>query len=338
VVLDTTAGDGRSALLALLEDADVFVTNVRPASLARARLDYDALKDAFPALIYASVSGYGLEGPEADIPAFDLTGFWTRTGVAASTIPPDQEPFPCRPGFGDHVTALATLSGVLAAVYERGRTGRGRLVEASLMRAGVYALGWDASLHLRYGQTPTAQPRAERPSAMSGFFRTADDRWFCLVPRGPRCFAALLTAIGRPDILADPRFTPPIADIDDVRQLRAIFDAAFAGVTLDAVAAMLNAADLIWAPMASLAEVAADPQAQAAGCFVSTPDRFGGAFTAPAAPVRFPGLPTEPRAPAPALGEHTREALLEAGWAEAAVDALLRAGAAFQSPPGAREA
>ena len=81
------------------------------------------MKDDLPRLIYASVSGYGLEGEEIDTPAFDLTGFWTRTGVAASTIPPDQEPFPCRPGFGDHVTALATLSGVLAAVHERDRTG-----------------------------------------------------------------------------------------------------------------------------------------------------------------------------------------------------------------------
>lgn len=71
--------------------------------------------------------------------------------MAAATIPPDQEPFPCRPGFGDHVTALATLSGVLAALHERGQTGRGRLVEASLLRVGVYTLSWDMSVHLRYG-------------------------------------------------------------------------------------------------------------------------------------------------------------------------------------------
>ena len=158
IVLDVAKPEGRAALIAILKDADVFVTNVRPGALKRARLDYDSLKDELPALIYANVTGYGLTGPEADVPAFDLTGFWTRSGVAHATIPPDQEPFTCRPGFGDHVTALATLSGVLAAVHERHRTGLGRQVETALIRAGCYALGWDYSIHLRYGQAVTAQP------------------------------------------------------------------------------------------------------------------------------------------------------------------------------------
>src|SRR5258707_3266346 len=119
VVLDTARAEGRAALIEILKGADVFVTNVRPGALARARLDYASLKDTLPSLVYACVTGYGLQGAEADTPPFDLTGFWTRSGVAASTIPPDQEPFTCRPGFGDHFTAVATLSGVLAALRER---------------------------------------------------------------------------------------------------------------------------------------------------------------------------------------------------------------------------
>ncbi len=313
VVLDTATAGGREALLAILADADVFVTNLRPGALARARLDYDSLQRAFPRLIYASISGYGLEGAEADLPAFDLTGFWTRTGVARATIPPDQEPFPCRPGFGDHVTALATLSGVLAAVHERHRTGVGRLVETSLIRAGVYALGWDISTQLRYGEAVTAQPRHERPSALSGYFHTADDRWLCLVPRSPACFPALMKALGRPELGEEARFIPPIADLEAVRELRAILDEAFADLTLAQAGERLTRADLIWAPMATLAEVVADPQAQAAGCFVETPDSWGGSFTAPAAPVRFPGATTPVPKPAPQLGEHTGEVLKEAG-------------------------
>ncbi|HEY5072219.1 MAG TPA: CoA transferase [Caulobacteraceae bacterium] len=333
IVLDIASADGRDALITILKGADVFVTNLRPGALKRARLDYDSLAPSLPRLVYASVSGYGLSGAEADVPAFDLTGFWTRTGVAAATIPPDQEPFPCRPGFGDHVTALATLAGVLAALRERDRTGAGRLVETSLMRAGVYTLGWDTSVHLRYGTAMTAVPRRDRPGALSGYFRTSDDRWFCLVPRGPKCFPALMAAIGRAELAGEPRYLPPITDLETVRELRAVLDEVFASLTLAEAGERLTQADLIWAPMASLAEVARDPQAEAAGCFVETRDHWGGKFPAPAAPVRFPGLAESPRGAAPKLGQHTGEVLREAGYGREALEALLRSGAAVQASP-----
>jgi crotonobetainyl-CoA:carnitine CoA-transferase CaiB-like acyl-CoA transferase len=328
VVLDTSRPEGRSALIAILKDADVLITNVRPGALKRAGLDYESLKDQLPRLIYANVTGYGLTGPEADMPAFDLTGFWTRSGVACATIPPDQEPFTCRPGFGDHVTALATLSGVLAALHERSRTGRGRQVETALIRAGVYALGWDYAIHLRYGQTTTAQPRQDRPGALSGYFRTKDGRWFCMAARGPRDFPAVMREIGRADLIDDPRCALPITDMEVVREIRALLDETFAAMTLAEVGEMLRRADVIWAPMATLGEVAADPQAQAAGCFVETPDGWGGAFRAPAGPVRFPGAAVGPAGPAPRLGEHTRAVLREAGFGEAEVEALIASGAA----------
>jgi crotonobetainyl-CoA:carnitine CoA-transferase CaiB-like acyl-CoA transferase len=321
VALDVYAPEGREALIQLLKTADVFVTNLRPGALKRTRLDYDSLKDELPRLVYACVTGFGLEGEEADRPAFDLTGFWTRSGIAASTIPPDQEPFTCRPGFGDHVTALATLSGVLAALHERQSTGKGRLVEASLLRAGVYALGWDTSIHLRYGEATTAQPRSERPSAVGGYFRTADDRYVCVAPRGPGCFPAIIKGLGLESAVAEIG-APPYGDLAVTRALRAKVDAAFARLTLEEAGEMLTRGDLIWAPMATLDEVTIDPQARAAGCFVVTPDQYGGAFEAPATPIRFPGLEIEPQRPAPFLGQHTREVLEEAGVAAEVVAAV----------------
>jgi crotonobetainyl-CoA:carnitine CoA-transferase CaiB-like acyl-CoA transferase len=327
VALDVYSAGGRAALIEILKGADVFITNLRPGALARTRLDYATLKDDLPQLVYAVVTGFGLEGEEANRPAFDLTGFWTRSGIAASTIPPDQEPFTCRPGFGDHVTALATLSGVLAALHERQSTGKGRMVEASLLRAGVYALGWDAAIHLRYGEATTAQPRRDRPSAISGYFRTSDDRYVCVAPRGPGCFPAVIRGLGLGHLLEDPEYgAPPYGDMEKIRRVRAMVDAAFARLTLEEAGAMLTEGDLIWAPMATLDEVAIDPQARAAGCFVVTPDHYGGAFEAPATPIRFPGLEVEPRAPAPKLGQHTREVLAEAGLSPDAIDALVGAG------------
>jgi crotonobetainyl-CoA:carnitine CoA-transferase CaiB-like acyl-CoA transferase len=331
VVLDVGKPAGRAALIAILKDADVFITNVRPGALKRARLDYESLRAELPRLIYANVTGYGLTGDDADTPAFDLTGFWNRSGVAHAINPPDREPIGSRPGFGDHVTALATLSGVLAAVHERARTGQGRHVETALMRVGAYALGWDMAIRLRNGEAVTAQPRENRPGAIAGYFRTKDERWIFVSQRAPGDFAQMMQAIGRPDIIEDPRCVPPILDMDVVREIRAILDDVFAALTLEEAVAMMRRTDLIFAPMQTLDDFVNDPQAHEAGCFVQTPDGWGGHITAPASPVRFPGAPTGPAGPAPKLGEHTRQVLEAAGYGPAEVDAMIAAGAAVST-------
>jgi crotonobetainyl-CoA:carnitine CoA-transferase CaiB-like acyl-CoA transferase len=330
IVLNTSSPAGREALIRLLRDADVFVTNVRPAALQRARIDYPSLKDELPRLIYASVSGYGLEGDGVHIPGFDMTAFWNRSGVAFATNPPGLEPLPCRPAFGDHVTAMATLGGVLAAVHERTRTGRGRLVEASLIRVGTYALSWDMSVRLRYGEAVTAQPREERASALAGYFHTADDRWFFIVVRSPACFLGIMRAIGRPEVAEDPRFALPIVDLELVRELRAIVEEAYGRMTLAEACERLTREDVAHAPLATLDEVVNDPLAHAAGCFTETPDGRGGAFAAPNTPLRFGDLDPAPARPAPRLGEHTRQILSQAGYGPEAIEAMLAAGAAFQ--------
>ncbi len=310
IVLDIGGEPGRAALLALLREADVFITNLRPGSLARAGLDPRSVAEHAPRLIYASVSGQGLSGPDADLPSFDITGFWSRGGVAGATIPPGQQPFPCRPGFGDHVTALATLSGILAALYERERTGRGRLVEASLLRTATYAMGWDLAIQLRDGEVVTAQPRDQWPSPIAGYFRTADARWIYVAPRGPACLGNALRAIGHGDLADDPGLTAIPPDLDRVREVRALADAAYAAMTLAEAEALLRTTDLIWAPMATLADVAQSPQARVAGCFV--PLEGGG--HSPAAPVSLGPEPVRPEPPG--LGEHTGAVLagLTNGW------------------------
>jgi crotonobetainyl-CoA:carnitine CoA-transferase CaiB-like acyl-CoA transferase len=323
VKLDISRPEGRRALLALLRQADIFITNVRPGSMKRLELDYDSVRPACPTLIYAAVTGYGLVGPEADTPAFDMTAFWTRSGVAHATIPPDQEPFASRPGFGDHVTALATVSAILAALHERHSTGRGRLVETSLLRAAAYAISWDLAIQLRHGAVVTAQPRHDRPGPISGFFRTKDDRWLLLLPRTLECFTQLMIALDRPEILAEPRYDPPVTDMDTVREIRAIVDEAFAQWTLADIGERLSAGDLAWAPMGTLAELAEAPFADDAGCFERVDDGWGQIFRVPASPARFPeGAPPITRA-APKLGEHTREVLEAAGLTAEEIEAVL---------------
>jgi crotonobetainyl-CoA:carnitine CoA-transferase CaiB-like acyl-CoA transferase len=329
VVLDITKPEGRTAAARLVQDADVFLTNVRPAALKRAGLDFDTLHAANPRLVYCSLTGYGLQGPDADKPGFDVTAFWARSGVAALTAPKGVDPFPLRTGVGDHTCSLASVAAILAALFERGRTGQGRLVETSLLRSGVYAIGTDMAIQLRLGRIASTRPREDAVNPLGNYFKTRDGHWLCLHPRdGGADWPALAAAIGQPELASDPRFAQGRARRTHSAALVGALDAAFAQLTYAEAAARLDGADLVWAPVQTPAQCAADPQAEAAGCFVQTPNPAGGSFRAPAAPARFPGADDGPKGPAPALGQHTREVLAGVGYDAAAIEALMSAGGA----------
>lgn len=329
VVLDTAQAEGRDALLRLVDKADVFLTNVRPGGLARAGLDPATLRKRNPRLVYASLTGYGLEGPEADRPGMDAAAFWAASGLAAMFTPKGGEPIQLRTAFGDHVAAMALAAGVLAALYERERTGQGRLVEASLLRAAHYAAASDLALQHVRGRVASNRPRLKAPLPLMNFFRTADQRWISLLARqGEGDWPRLARALKLDGFIADPRFASAKGRREHGPALVAMLDEAFAKLTLDEARAALDAEAMIWAPVQSPAEAVADPQALAAGVVVQTPDRAGGSFAAPAGPVRFPGADDGPKGPAPLVGEHTRAVLAEAGYSEAEIDALYASGAA----------
>ncbi len=317
VVLDIRSDAGREAMKALVATADVFLTNVRPGALARAGLDHEALRSLNPRLIYCSLTGYGLEGPDADKAGMDVAAFWSRAGVGSITAPKGAEPFPIRTGMGDHVTSLATVSAILAAVFERQTTGVGRLVETSLLRTGVYAIGSDMAIQLRFGKLASTRGRREAIQPLANFFKTRDGRWICLLPRqGATDWARIAQAAGQPELVDDPRFASAKSRRENTAALVDLLDAAFGAMDYEDVAAALDEGDLTWAPYQTPRELVGDPQAEAAGCFVDTPDGAGGTFKAPASPARFPGAQDGPRGPAPKLGADTAAVFRELGWAE----------------------
>jgi crotonobetainyl-CoA:carnitine CoA-transferase CaiB-like acyl-CoA transferase len=329
VVLDIAKPEGHAALLRLVESADVFVTNVRPASLKRARLDYDSLKDRFPRLIYVSVTGYGLTGEGADLPAFDAAAFWSRGGVAGDFTPRGAEPPLCRPAFGDAFCAMSIVSATLAAVVERQATGRGRLVETSLIRSGVYSIGWDMAIQLKWNKLGSQRTRTEVFNAIQNYFKTKDGRWVGIFPRDGRDdFEHVLKVLEMPHLAADERFADNRSRARNVAALVEALDEGFARLTLDEVGARLTAADMVWGPLNYPRDTAVDPLAEAAGCFVDITDADGVSYRQPASPARFPGADDGPRRPAPKLGQHTREVLTEAGYGEGEIDRLIAEGAA----------
>lgn len=326
IAIDTSTPQGAEMVKRLVKDADVFLTNMRPGSLDRAGLDWQSLSQVNPRLIYASVTGYGLEGDERDRPGFDIAAFWSRSGVGRLTTPKGADPFPLRTAFGDHITGQATLNGILAALLERHRTNKGRLVETSLLRAGIYALGSDYAIQLKLGRIASTRPRHDTAQPLANFFKTKDDHWLCIVIRqSEKDWHSIADALGHPELPEDERFDSAkqrkIHSEDLVNEL----DLIFARHTLVEWQHRLDANDVIWAPFQSPAEVVKDPQAIAAGAFVEMPDHAGGTYRAPAGPVRFHGQDDGPKGPSPHIGQHTNEVLESIGYSVEDVENLRQA-------------
>lgn len=321
ISIDPGTPEGAEVVRKLIDEADVFLTNVRPKSLERSGLDWTALRARNPRLIYASVTGYGLQGPERDRPGFDLAVFWARAGMGRLTTPKGQEPMPMRTAVGDHTTSLATLSGILAALFERERTGEGKLVETSLLRTGIFALGSDMAIQLFLGRVGSTQPRAQAISPLNNFYQTADGNWIVLLTRhaGSQDWIRLIRAIGRPEFETDSRFATPAGRRENGPDLIAAFDEAFRKRTLAEWAEILDDADVVWAPVQTPAQVAADPQAEAAGAFVEIEAKDGNRFRSVAPPVRFDGTQETVYPSAPKPGEHTEEVLRSLGYGEAEI-------------------
>ena len=313
VVLALDADAGRDAMHALLATADVFLTNLRPEAVDRLGLGADAVRAAHPRLVYARVTGYGVDGPDAGRAGYDVGAFWARSGLASLSVPVDQPQPQFRGGVGDHVTAITALSGILAALLRRERTGVGDVVDVSLLRTGTYCLGWDLGIQLRLGKLAPTLPRADAGNPMVNPYCASDGKWFWLLGvEADRMWPKLLRAIERTTWADDDRFATTRARRHNCAALVAALDEVFAMRPRADWTSAFDAHDVWWAPVNDAADVVADPQAVATGAFVDVPEGSGApAHRAVASPVRFASDDAQPTRGVPALGEHTDEVLRE---------------------------
>jgi crotonobetainyl-CoA:carnitine CoA-transferase CaiB-like acyl-CoA transferase len=310
VVIDLRSSEGKSQMLALLDGADVFITNLRMDALARLGLDHETIRARCPRLIYGLLTGYGTDGPDAGRPGYDIGAFWARSGLAHTMVPPTELPIALRSGMGDHTTGLSLTAGICAALFERERTGEGRLVSTSLLRAGMYTLGWDIGIVLRFGRRERTKPRSETRAPLVSCYRAGDEKAFWLLAlEGDRHWPGVVKALDAPELLADPRFVDARARLENTTVLIELLDGLFAAHAMAHWQERFDQFDVWWAPINSIADVIADPQAIASGAFVSMTPREGEApYQAVAGPVDFSNWTHNP-GPVPALGEHTAEVL-----------------------------
>lgn len=310
VVLDLQQPADRDEMDRLLATADAFITNVRPGALRKLGLHHDDVLARFPRLVYGSVTGYGLDGPEADRAGYDVGAFWARSGLAHSIVPPGELPPPLRSGMGDHITGLTMAAGVVAKLLARERSGEGGLVATSLLRAGMYTLAWDIGIRLRLGKLESTRPRAENRTPLLNCYRAADGRGFwLLLLEADRHWPKLVAALGREDFATDPRFADAKARRANAPELTVALDTAFAEVPFAELTAAFDEHDVWWAPINAIVDVIEDPQARAAGGFVDMTPRDGEEpYQAVNSPLDFDGERRRP-GPVPTLGEHTTEVL-----------------------------
>ena len=308
VVLDLRTDDGLATLHRLLAEADVFVSNIRPAGLRRMGLDPEALTARYPRLVYGLLTGYGTKGPDVDRAGYDVGAFWARTGLAHTLVAPGDNPPGVRSGQGDHTTGLSMCAGVMAALFDRERTGKGRVVETSLLRTGIYTIGWDVGVQLRFGKRTSTKRRSENPAPQILNYTAGDGRAFWLLGlEGDRHWPGLLDAIGRQDLATREGFVTARDRALNAPTVIAELDAHFATGTYEHWTRRFDVCDVWWAPLNSIPEAIADEQVIASGAFVDmTPHEGEAPYRAVNSPVDFSEYePTYGRVPK--LGEHSPE-------------------------------
>jgi len=326
--LDVRSPAGRAALDKLLDRADVLLSNLRPSALERLGLSPAQVTERFPRLVYCTLTAYGWGGPDQERAGYDLAGFFARAGVAHQITTRGTPPAAMWSGIGDTFTAMTAVAGISAALVDRARTGRGRVVEASLQRAGMWAIAGELATQAMGGRPRPPYPREQCPTPMYNSYQTSDGRWFYLVGvEAGRQLPKVLAAIGRADLASDERFAGARALTRNRTEVIEILDAAFAAEPMEHWAKVFDTHDVFYAPIQTPAEVVNDQQARATGAWIRVDgtEIDGRPAETVDAPIRWDGQPRVSAPAPPRAGEHNREILGWLGYTDDEIERLGRA-------------
>jgi crotonobetainyl-CoA:carnitine CoA-transferase CaiB-like acyl-CoA transferase len=322
IALDLTTEKGAAVVRKLAETADVFVENYRPGSLDRMGLGYEQLKAINPRIIYASVSGFGLDGPYRDRGGFDLiaqamSGIMSFTGEEGSP-----RPSACGVPISDLNAGVFAAVGVLAALNHRNATGEGQRLETSLLESAMAYTVWETGLYLTTGEVAKRKGTRHRLAAPYEAMKTADG-YMIVGVNNQRLWLRFCEAIGAPELNDEEAFANPARRVKNRDALQDRIEAILTRDTTENWMPKLEAKGVPCGPLNDIAEAWDDPQVKARGLLAEVGERR---FIR--TPIKLTGTPVAVKSGPAEVGQHTREVLAEAGFADTEIEALLAEGAA----------
>src|SRR6059036_2947265 len=324
--LDLKSPSAQQVLERLVKWADVFIVNTPHPARKRLKLEYEDVVQWNPRLIYADVTGFGEKGPDAELPGFDITAYWARSGLLSMTRDAGSPPTWPVAGSGDNATAVAIYAAIVTALYRRERTGKGSYVTTSLLAAGV----WSASVFIQaalcganfYGLHDRAHP----VNAALNVYRSSDGTWFLLVVT-PDKIPAVLKAMGREDLLTDPRFSDPKKLAENRPQLTAMLDEIFGSKPMSHWYEVFNGVHVTFGAVRDPQEVVNDPQLRPNEIVVPLEGAGDKLNSTISSPIQVHGVSKVPAKRAPEIGEHNDEVLQELGFDATEINGLRASGA-----------
>jgi crotonobetainyl-CoA:carnitine CoA-transferase CaiB-like acyl-CoA transferase len=300
LALDMKLKSDRALFDVLISQADVYIQNFRPGTSERLGAGVERLQQLNPRLVYCSISGFGSSGPYADRPSYDSVA-QALSGFLSVVVDYDRPQF-LGPALADAITGLYASQGILAALVQRGRTGRGCHVEVSMLEAMTHFAVEPFAAFFALGQMPTS---ADRPRlAQAYILRTADDRLIAIhLSSLEKFWQGLAAALEAPELLSDPRFNPRERRIAEYETLRFELSARFARQPLDHWVRRLGAEDVPYAPVNRMDDVVRDPQVEHLGIVVPVESPHT-ATQAVRPAVQFDGLRAQSVYAAPLLDQH----------------------------------
>jgi formyl-CoA transferase len=317
--LDLKSPSAQQVLERLVKWADVLIVNTPHPARKRLKLEYDDLVDWNPRLIYADVTGFGEKGPDAELPGFDITAYWARSGLLSMTRDAGAPPTWPVAGSGDNATAVGLYGAIVTALYRRERTGKGSHVTTSLLAEGVWSASVSIQAALCEAKFFAPHDRKNPANAALNVYRASDGTWFVLIVT-PDKLAVLAKAIGRADLLTDPRFSDQAKLMQNMPQLTAILDEVFSSQPMAHWYEVFNGVHVTFGAVREPQEVVKDPQLRANDIVVPLEGAGGKLTSTISSPIQMHGITKVPAKRAPELGEHNEEILEQLGFSAAEIE------------------
>lgn len=324
IYLDIMTEKGREIFHRLVQDADVFMTNLRKTTKKKLGIDYETLSAVNPKIIHANVSGYGPEGPMSNIGAFDPLG-QARSGLMFATG--SAEPTMLHLGVLDQSTAIAASHAILTALLVKERQGIGQEIHVSLYSTALWMQHPNMMLASALSVNPCVTGIRTQHSPLRNRFQCKDGKWIIGTHHPEeKYWSVFCRAMGKEAMLKDPKYTDAAGCPVTGAELIDIFDAAFLKKTRDEWMEVFQPLGLMFCPVLHVMEVEHDPQAQINGYVVPFDHRSLGRINIPGYPVHFSENSAGTRFSAPGIGEHTQEILEEIGYGSDRIEDLKKQG------------